>query len=173
MIKEVVKKCLNYVPSSDNGNNKLIDYDDDDTPDEIAPDTNSGEKENEKKGSKELMNDGRVKASSFDFAARVVQYVYLDRFKGSNSKDETIVFLTSNNIVYVTHDQDSSWEQIAPGEEILQIHVNPHNTNHVYLSINNKVIHSTNRFDNWKFFRTPVPFIQRVNPLRFHPKHSN
>lgn len=170
----VEKKCPNFVKEKNKDDHSLIDYDDDDTPDETEPDTNPDEREGDKEKSREGKNDGRVKTSSFVFDGKITKYAYLDRVKGSNLKDETIVLLTAHNKAYVTHDQGSSWEQIAPDEEILDLYVNPYNTNHIYLlSTNQKIIYSTDRADNWKFFRTPATFIPGVQPLQFHPKHSN
>lgn len=154
---------------------KLINYDENDVPDETEGDNgNPEEREGEKKKAQDGKNDGRVKTSAFGFAGKITKYIYLDRVPGSALKDETIILLTSLHRGYVTHDQGSTWEQIAPEEEILDIIVNPHNTNHVYLlSTNQKIIYSTDRADNWKFFRTPANFIPGVVPLRFHAKHSN
>ncbi|CCH42175.1 transmembrane sorting receptor [Wickerhamomyces ciferrii] len=172
---KVEKTCPNFSKETDSSNdNSLIDYDEDDTPDETAPDTNPDESEGDKERSKDGKNDGRVRTSTFVFDGSITKYAYLDRVEGSNLKDETIVLLTSHNKAYVTHDQGSSWEQIAPEEEMLDLIVNPYNTNHVYLlSTNQKIIYSTDRADNWKFFRTPANFIPGVQPLQFHPKHSN
>ncbi|CEP23216.1 hypothetical protein BN1211_3749 [Cyberlindnera jadinii] len=168
------KVCPNYQEESGSGGHKTIDYDEDDRPDETEPDTNPGESEGDKQKSNEGVNDGRVKTSSFAFSGKIRKYVYLERVPGSNLRDETIVLVTEHNVAYVTHDQGSSWEEIAPGEEILDIFVNPHNTDHVYLlSVNHKIIYSTDRADNWKFFRTPANYIPGVTPLQFHPKHSN
>lgn len=160
---------------SDNKGSNIIDYDENDVPDETGRDDgNPDEREGEKKKAQDGKNDGRVKTQAFGFAGKIVKYEYLDRVPGSNLKDETIVLLTSLHRAYVTHDQGSTWEQIAPEEEILDIFVNPHNTNHVYLlSTNQKIIYSTDRADNWKSFRTPANFIPGVNPLRFHARHSD
>lgn len=172
---KVEKKCPNFSQEQPKDDAGLIDYDEDDTPDETAPDTgNPDEREGDRENADEGYNDGRVKTSSFAFGGKITKYVYLDRVEGSSLKDETIVLLTSHNKAYVTHDHGSSWEQIAPDDEILDLFVNPHNTNHVYLlSTNQKIIYSTDRADNWKFFRTPATHIPGVQPLQFHPKHSN
>jgi hypothetical protein len=170
----IERQCPNYQQEAGSGGHKIIDYDKDDAPDETEPDTNPGESEGDKEDSKAGTNDGRVKTSLFAFSGQIRKYVYLDRVKGSSLRDETIILITEHNLAYVTHDQGSSWEQIAPGEEILDVYVNPHNTDHVYLlSINQKIIYSTDRADKWKFFRTPANYIPGAQPLQFHPKHSN
>ncbi|CDR41164.1 CYFA0S06e02960g1_1 [Cyberlindnera fabianii] len=172
---DVEKKCPNYeTEKGSSGDHKKIDYDLDDSPDETDRDSNPEEKEGDKKKAEDGKNDGRVKTSSFAFSGQIKKYEYLDRVKGSNLRDETIVLLTTHNKAYVTHDQGSSWEQIAPDDEILDIIVNPYNANHVYLlSTNMKIIYSTDRADNWKFFRTPANYVPGTQPLQFHPKHSN
>lgn len=171
----VTKKCPNYVKETVGNDHSIIDYDEDDRPDETDKDnSNPSESEGEKKKAKEDMNDGRVKVSSFTFDGKITKYVYLERVPGSQLKDETLVVLTSHNQAFVTHDQGSSWEQIAPDEEFLDIVVNPHNNDHVYLlSPNQKIVYSTDRADNWKYFRTPAAHIPGLQPLQFHAKHSN
>ncbi|ODQ80423.1 hypothetical protein BABINDRAFT_20654, partial [Babjeviella inositovora NRRL Y-12698] len=88
--------------------------------------------------------------------------------------DETILALTTQNTCYVTHDQGYSWEIVAPGEEILSIHVNPYNSDHVYLiAANQKVVYSRDRADNWKSFRTPSLPSPNTQPIRFHPRRDS
>ncbi|AOA64001.1 Putative membrane glycoprotein [Komagataella phaffii CBS 7435] len=133
-------------------------------------DDNPDEEEGAPEDSKEGFNDGKVKASVFTFDGKVEEYIYLERDKENPSEDETLVAITNRNEAYVSHNQGYSWEQIAPGEDILSIYLSRFDRNHVYLvAANQKIIYSRDRADNWKSFRTPSMPIPGVRPIYFHP----
>ncbi|ODV87493.1 hypothetical protein CANARDRAFT_194251 [[Candida] arabinofermentans NRRL YB-2248] len=145
------------------------DYDDDDD-DSENPDEREGSPENSKEGE----NDGKVKTSMFTFRGTVKDYIYLEKKEGDTSNDETLMALTSQNEVFVTHNQGYSWEEVAPDDEFLGIYLNKYNPDHVYLlAANDKVVYSRDKGDNWKSFRTPCKPVPGTNPLYFHPTRPN
>ncbi|QPG76883.1 hypothetical protein FOA43_004277 [Brettanomyces nanus] len=133
-------------------------------------DDNPDEEEGDPENSKDGKNDGKVKISIFTFKGKVKNYIYLKRKMDSAATDETLLALTTQNEVFVTHDQGSTWEEVSPDDEFLAIYLNEYDTDHAYLlATNDKVVYSSDRADNWKYFRTPCSAIPGVDPLIFHP----
>ncbi|ODV63374.1 vacuolar protein sorting/targeting protein 10 [Ascoidea rubescens DSM 1968] len=155
---DVVKRCPNYEIDMNNKNG---------APKDINHDVAEGDKQE----ATDSMNNGKIKSLNFQFSGTIKDYIYLERDVSKDNQDETIVLLTSENEAYVTHDQGASWEQIAPGEEIISFKLNPYNSDHVFLlTTNQKIIYSMDRADNWKSFRTPSIDIPGTFPISFHPK---
>jgi len=137
-------------------------------------DDNPDEREGSPEGAEDGDDNGKVKVSSYTFRGKIKRYVYMKRPMDSDATDETLLALTTQNEVFVTHDQGSTWEEVAPDDEFLSIHLNPFDTNDVYLqSTNDKVVYSRDRADNWKSFRTPCSPIPGVDPLIFHPTRKS
>ncbi|KAH3665492.1 hypothetical protein OGAPHI_003678 [Ogataea philodendri] len=134
--------------------------------DEENPDEREGSPEKSKDGK----DDGRVKTSVFTFQGKVKKYVYLEN---SNVPDETVLVLTNRNQVYVSHDQGLVWEQVAPDDEFLDIYLDPYDSSNVYLlAVNDKIVYSHDRADNWKSFRTPSKAVPGISALYFHPENK-
>ncbi|VEU19482.1 DEKNAAC100201 [Brettanomyces naardenensis] len=137
-------------------------------------DDNPDEYEGDPESSKDGVNNGDVKVSTYTFKGKVKQYIYLENEPDSSSKDETLLALTTENKVFVTHDQGSTWENVSPEDEFLGIYLNEFDSDHAYLlAANDKVVYSSDRADNWKSFRTPCSPIPGINPLVFHPTRKS
>ena len=137
-------------------------------------DDNPDEKEGQPEGADDGDDNGKAKVSSYTFRGKIKKYIYMKKPIDSDATDETLLALTSQNEVFVTHDQGSTWEEVAPDDEFLAIHLNPFDTNDVYLqSTNDKIVYSRDRADNWKSFRTPCSPIPGVSPLVFHPTRKS
>ncbi|KAG7803237.1 hypothetical protein KL944_001190 [Ogataea haglerorum] len=140
------------------------------TPVPQSPD--SGENPDEREGAPEDardgFNDGKVRTTYFTFQGKVKKYVYLDKLPGD--ADETVLVLTNRNEVFVSHNQGQVWEEVAPDDEFLDIYVDPHRSTNVYLlAVNDKIVYSLDRADNWKSFRTPSKAVAGIATLYFHP----
>ncbi|GMG56302.1 unnamed protein product [Ambrosiozyma monospora] len=91
-----------------------------------------------------------------------------------DSEDETLLALTTQKEVFVTHNQGSSWEEVSPDREFTGIYPNKFYPDEVYLlSTHDRVVYSRNRGKDWKSFRTPAEAITGVTPLYFHPQRPN
>lgn len=144
-------------------------------------DTNPDVPEGDEVPGKESGSDLAVAAYAFLFHGKIVDYVYLpqDPLPSAPIGTETIVVLTNRNHAYVSHNHGKLWEQVAPEEEIVRLLPNPHHVNHVYLmALNQKVVYSTDRGDNWKLFRVPSVGSEGLGanpsftPLVFHPRRD-
>lgn len=98
-------------------------------------DDNSDEKEGQPEGADDGDDNGKAKVSSYTFRGKIKKYIYMKKPIDSDATDETLLALTSQNEVFVTHDQGSTWEEVAPDDEFLAIHLNPFDTNNVYFKV--------------------------------------
>ncbi|KAE8145790.1 vacuolar protein sorting/targeting protein 10 [Aspergillus avenaceus] len=121
--------------------------------------------------------NGKIGATLQYFDAKHFgQYYYMERQSSSSGNDETILVLTSEQEVYITHDHGKSWERLLKGEKITRIYTHPYSSDVAFLLTDGKEGFSTeNRGHNFDSFEAPAPptrnpFLQSIT---FHPEYKD
>jgi hypothetical protein len=120
--------------------------------------------------------DGKIRVTSQSFEAKLEQYYYLERQSSSSGNDETILALTTEHEVHVTHDHGKTWEQPLKGEKITNIFLHPYSSDVAFLLTEGKGgFWTEDRGHTFKTFETPAPPTKdRLSqPLSFHPEHKD
>ena len=106
----------------------------------------------------------------------IVEFVYLERGTQSKDNDETVVMLTSERELFITHDHGKKWKK-AVNDQIVSIIPHLYNNDYVYfLTPTNKVFYSEDRGlrDSIHSFDTPqMPNTERLQYLQFHPNETD
>ncbi|QIW97150.1 hypothetical protein AMS68_002668 [Peltaster fructicola] len=100
-----------------------------------------------------------------------VQRVYLERCEKCAGNDETIVALTKEGAVFVTHDHGKSWQEPhALKDKIIAIHPHRYFTDRVFFLTSKKHVYvSEDRVQTISSMDTPEALDPR-KPMSFHPK---
>ncbi|KAF5860500.1 vacuolar protein sorting/targeting protein PEP1 [Aspergillus alliaceus] len=119
--------------------------------------------------------DGKIAVTSQKFEAKVRQYFYLERQSSSSGSDETIVALTSEHEVYVTHDHGKTWESPLKGEKISSIYLHPYSSDVAFLLTDSKKgFWTDDRGHTFKPFEAPAPPTRdNLQVLAFHPEYKD
>lgn len=83
----------------------------------------------------------KIKITLTDFEGKIMNYYYLKKNDDSNDKndtDETILILTDQLELHVSHDQGNQWSQILANENILFMYQNIYTSEQVYFFGTNK-----------------------------------
>lgn len=106
---------------------------------------------------------------------------YLERNPQNDGKeqdetDETVVMLTDERVVWISHDHGKKWKR-AIDEEVIRIYPHQYDTNYVYfLTPSEKVFYSEHRglHDSIHSFEAPaMPNTQMLQIMHFHPGINN
>lgn len=103
----------------------------------------------------------------------IIQAFYLERCEKCKGDDETIVALTSNNVVIITKDHGKNWEPIKGiKDKIVEIIPHQYFNDQVYFITEKKrVYYSKNRGHTVHEFDVPESINKKgVEALSFHPK---
>ncbi|KAF7592380.1 vacuolar protein sorting/targeting protein PEP1 [Aspergillus hancockii] len=120
--------------------------------------------------------DGKIRATSRVLEGRVEQYYYLERKSSSSGNDETILALTTEHEVYVTHDHGKAWERPLKGEKITKILLHPYSSDVAFLLTDGKEgFWTEDRGHTFKTFEAPAPPTKDTlsQPLAFHPEYKD
>jgi len=108
---------------------------------------------------------------------QIKEYYYLERSGSSSGADETVVLLTNDRVVYVSHDQGKTWATPRELEdvEVLAIYPNRFLNDAIYfLTAGTQVFYSKDRAQHIHSFKAPGrPNTAHVQILRFHPKNAD
>lgn len=118
--------------------------------------------------------DGKVIWSKTPFSAQPVQHYYLERQTSSQGDDETVVMLTSDSELHVSHDHGKNWEQPLEGERIQRIILPRYYSDAAFFLTEGKTVYYT--LDR---AQTPLPHFtapcpptkENLSPLSFHEKY--
>lgn len=119
---------------------------------------------------------GKVIAEKTSFSAtNFAQWYYLERSTSSTGTDETIIMLTSEQDIYITHDHGKTWEPILQGEPIVAIVPNPNFHDSVYfLTGYDEVFYTIDRGERFDKFYVPKQGSNNKLPvLKFHPDYKD
>ncbi|KAB8219052.1 vacuolar protein sorting/targeting protein 10 [Aspergillus novoparasiticus] len=121
--------------------------------------------------------DGKIGVTLQLFEARdYVQYYYLERQSSSSGSDETIIMLSSEHEVYVTHDHGKTWERPLKGEKITRVYLHPYSSDVAFLLTDGKEgFWTEDRGHTFKPFQAPAPPTQDrfLQIMAFHPVHKD
>ncbi|KAE8355858.1 vacuolar protein sorting/targeting protein 10 [Aspergillus coremiiformis] len=121
--------------------------------------------------------DGRIAVTLQMFEAKSFQqYYYLERQPSSSGNDETILALTNEHEVYVTHDHGKTWERPLKGEKFTRIYLHPYSSDVAFLLTDSKESFWTeDRGHTFKPFEAPAPPSRDslVQTLAFHPGYKD
>ncbi|RDH29159.1 hypothetical protein BDQ94DRAFT_182663 [Aspergillus welwitschiae] len=115
-----------------------------------------------------------VEKQYFD-ARQFSAYYYLERQSSSSGNDETIVMLTSERALYVSHDHGKTWKQPLKGEAINRIVPHPYNSDGAFLLTDGaEGFWTVDRGQSFKPFDAPAPPTEeRLPTLTFHPQYQD
>lgn len=125
--------------------------------------------------------DNDIVFTMHTFKSRIKQFHYLEHAIKSGddqNPDETVIVLTEDNEVYITHDQGKTWKPV-PGVEgqILRLFPHPYNNDRVYLTTpTKKVYYTKDNGKNFHYFEAPEkPPDEKdgIQTLMFHPKEPD
>ncbi|KAG5439798.1 hypothetical protein PCANB_000080 [Pneumocystis canis] len=113
-----------------------------------------------------------------DFKGELINYFYLrkdmDNSSDDNQLDETILFLTSEMELYVSHDQGNEWNKILQNENIISVYQNIYANEQIYfLGINSKAWVTKNRFKTIRELKLPAFSHIGYNSFEFHPDNKD
>ncbi|GMF71610.1 unnamed protein product [Aspergillus oryzae] len=121
--------------------------------------------------------DGKIRVTLQLLEARdYAQYYYLERQSSSSGSDETIIMLSSEHEVYVTHDHGKTWERPLKGEEITRVYLHPYSSDVAFLLTDGKEgFWTEDRGHTFKPFQAPAPPTQDrfLQVMAFHPVHKD
>jgi len=103
------------------------------------------------------------------------EYYYLERKGSSSGEDETVVMLTQERHLYITHDHGKTWSPSLEDEEILAIYPNRNFNDAAYfITPSKKVFYTKSRGKSMHSFDAPGrPNNVGLQIMRFHPKNMD
>ncbi|KTW29333.1 hypothetical protein T552_01288 [Pneumocystis carinii B80] len=119
----------------------------------------------------------KIKITLTDFAGELINYHYLKKNQDDpddkNDIDETIIVLTDQMEVHVSHDQGNQWSQILANENIHSIYQNVYASEQVYFfGTNKKAWITKNRCITIEKIQLPVYSHIGFKP-EFHPDNKD
>ncbi|KAL4971856.1 hypothetical protein BDW66DRAFT_16751 [Aspergillus desertorum] len=105
------------------------------------------------------------------FSSGLYTYMYLERQVSNLGEDETLMMLSRNQELFVSHDHGKTWQQELKGASIRAIVRHPYNSDTAYiLTDSEEVFYTINRGVTFGSFRAKTPPNHEDVPiLRFHP----
>lgn len=103
------------------------------------------------------------------------EYYYLERSGSSSGDDETVVMLTDDRELWLTHDHGKIWTRALEDEEITAIYPNRYLNDAVYfIGPSSTVFYSKNRGYKLHSLEAPArPNTANLPAIRFHPKNHD
>ncbi|KAJ9228413.1 hypothetical protein DTO027B5_7688 [Paecilomyces variotii] len=120
--------------------------------------------------------DGAVSATKYVFdAPRFGDFYYLERAPTSGGDDETIVLVTSDNELFITHDHGKNWKRALEGSKIREIVPHRYFNDHAFFLTDSKqAFWTVDRAHHLSEFEAPSPPNKdRVPTLGFHPQYKD
>lgn len=113
-----------------------------------------------------------------NFKGTLVNYYYLKKNindpNDKNDLDETILLLTSEMELYVSHDQGNEWDQVLQDEHIISIFQNTYANEQVYfLGMDKKGWVTYDRCNSIHKITLPVYSHLEYSTIEFHPDDKN
>lgn len=105
------------------------------------------------------------------FSSSMQAYYYLERQVSNLGEDETVMMLSSQHELFVSHDHGKSWRQELKDAKVIGIARHYYNSDTAYiLTDSEKAFYTINRGETFRHFkaRTP-PTREDSSVLRFHP----
>ncbi|KAL2819880.1 hypothetical protein BDW59DRAFT_151241 [Aspergillus cavernicola] len=105
------------------------------------------------------------------FNSDVYGYYYLERQVTNSGEDETIMMLSTEHELFVSHDHGKNWEQELKDTNIIRVVRHYYNSDTAYILTNsNGGYYTINRGETFQSFNTKNPPTHKSVPtLRFHP----
>ncbi|KAL3470077.1 hypothetical protein BJX99DRAFT_57746 [Aspergillus californicus] len=112
-----------------------------------------------------------ITSTTKTFSSNVDGYYYLERQVTNSGEDETVMMLSSNRELFVSHDHGKKWEQELKDKSIIGIVRHHYNSDTAYVLTNsNGGYYTINRGETFESFDTKLPPTHESAPtLRFHP----
>ncbi|KAL4783874.1 hypothetical protein BJX76DRAFT_328747 [Aspergillus varians] len=112
-----------------------------------------------------------ITSTQNSFSSDVLGYYYLERQVSNMGEDETIMMLSTQHELLVSHDHGKTWRQELKGTSIIGIVRHYYNSDMAYiLTDSEKVFYTINRGETFQSFKTKTPpNHENVPILRFHP----
>ncbi|KAL4915432.1 hypothetical protein BDW62DRAFT_203620 [Aspergillus aurantiobrunneus] len=109
------------------------------------------------------------------FSSNMLGYYYLERQVSNLGEDETIMMLTTEHELFVSHDHGKTWRQELKGTKIIRIVRHYYNSDTAYFLTNGeKAFYTINRGETFQSFKTRTPPNRENAPiLRFHPSRRD
>jgi len=120
----------------------------------------------------EKPNNGKLASTLTTFSSDVHNYYYLERQISNTGADETIMMLSQNRELFVSHDHGRSWKhELKDQPDIIGLVRHQYNSDTAYvLTSGLDGFYTINRGATWQSFKTKTPPNQEDSPtLRFHP----
>ncbi|EMR11661.1 hypothetical protein PNEG_00099 [Pneumocystis murina B123] len=119
----------------------------------------------------------KIRITLTDFKGELVNYYYLkkneDDSNDKNDADETILVLTNQMELHVSHDQGNQWNQILADENILFMYQNVYTSEQVYFfGMNKKAWVTKNRCLTIEKIQLPIYSHIEYKP-EFHPDNKD
>ncbi|KAF8248414.1 Oligoxyloglucan reducing end-specific cellobiohydrolase [Wilcoxina mikolae CBS 423.85] len=119
---------------------------------------------------------GKIVSKFSEFNSKMpVEYYYLENTESSSTEEETIIMMTENQKLFVSHDSGQEWKRILKNVKVIGIYPHPQQQHNVYFITNTQKIHYTT--DSCHHFyemdapqfpnRKGLPF------LDFHPRKND
>jgi photosystem II stability/assembly factor-like uncharacterized protein len=102
------------------------------------------------------------------------EHYYLERAGTGSGDDETIVFRTYDDELFITHDHGKNWEKKLKGEEVREIVPHPYfNDRAFFLTDGQEHYVTIDRAYTIRSFSSQLPRNPRSSTLSFHPKFKD
>ncbi|KAK1148412.1 vacuolar protein sorting/targeting protein PEP1 [Aspergillus melleus] len=119
---------------------------------------------------------GGILATKKEFDTGQFAYYYMERQSSSSGDDETVLVLTSDYELYVSHDHGKNWERALEGKKITRVILHPYNSDAAFfLSEGADGFWTVDRGHSFKPFKAAAPPTQErfISPLSFHPRYKD
>ncbi|KAI9370967.1 hypothetical protein BJX61DRAFT_544121 [Aspergillus egyptiacus] len=105
------------------------------------------------------------------FSSDIGGYYYLERQVTNSGEDETVMMLSTQNELFVSHDHGKSWEQELKEKTVIGIVRHHYNSDTAYILTNSKEgFYTIDRGETFHSFDAKAhPNMENVPALRFHP----
>ncbi|KAL2809869.1 hypothetical protein BJX63DRAFT_423528 [Aspergillus granulosus] len=129
-------------------------------------------------GAGEKPSNGEITSTPTTFGSDVHNYYYLERQVSNTGADETIMMLSQNHELFVSHDHGRNWKQeLKDQPNIIGLVRHQYNSDTAYVLTSVLTsdreglgFYTINRGATWQSFKTKTPPNNENSPiLRFHP----
>ncbi|KAL3494177.1 hypothetical protein BJX62DRAFT_198701 [Aspergillus germanicus] len=121
-------------------------------------------------------NSGEITSTPTSFDSKVYNYYYLERQVSNTGADETVLMLSHDGEVFVSHDHGRTWKQVLKDQsDIIAIVRHQYNSDTAYvLTSGLEGFYTINRGETFQSFKTKTPPNRENSPtLRFHPSKKD
>ncbi|KTW26839.1 uncharacterized protein T551_03301 [Pneumocystis jirovecii RU7] len=117
----------------------------------------------------------KIIVKSEDFKGDLINYFYIkSKFNDPNDPNDTIIILTSEMEIYISHNQGNEWTQILEKESIISIFQNNYADEEIYLlGFENNAWVSRDRFTEIEKITLPAYSHIGYTNFEFHPDNKN